>query len=175
MKKVFIIVIYIAILIAIIGGYLIKKDYDLTKDIEETINLSEEEKSKMNYDALIKDIKSATKGSSKFNAKKISENRINEHNGIIAGVGISRSYQGEGYNISFASGEYVSDVGSVYTFSLEDKYIYSVSSGGGGRISEILFSKIFKARYDILYFFISIIIVVVISIIIFKNKRNKIK
>lgn len=170
MKRVFIVVIYIAIVMAIIGGYLIKKDYDLTKNIEETINLSEEEKSKINYDALIEDIKSAERGSSKFNAKKVSENNINERNGSILRFGSSIEYQGEGYNISFASGEYVTDVGSVYTFSLKDKYIYHVSSGSWGTSN--IFLEIFKIRYDILYFLISIVIVVVISIIILKKRKS---
>ena len=33
----------------IIGGYFIKKDYDLTKNIEDDLNLSQEVKSNINY------------------------------------------------------------------------------------------------------------------------------
>lgn len=170
-KKFIIIIIYIVIGMLIIGGYFIKKDYDLTKNIEDDLNLSQEVKSNINYNNLIEDIKKAKKNDNNFNAKEIPEDTVNENNETMDTSGSNVRYQGEGYEISFVSGAYVADVSYIYEFYVGDERVYSVTSGGFGTV-ESTFSNIFEARYDILYFLISIIIVVIISIIIFKKKKS---
>lgn len=114
----------IVVCVALVGIFNIKREYEHTKKIESILDFSDQEKSSLNYQDLIRDIKSLENGKGIKYAKNSSEDDNPNKGGNVKITVESKEYQGDGYKIDI----YKAGETSIYSIYKDDECIYSVSS-----------------------------------------------
>lgn len=150
---------------ALLGIFNIKREYEHTKKIESILNFSNQEKSSLNYQNLIRDIKSLENGKGVKHAKNTAENEGSNNSENVKIVVESKEYQGEGYKIDI----YNTGETSIYNIYKNDKCVYSVSEN---ILEEHKKSK--KVGTISIIIYVVIIICVILELIfLFKYKFSK--
>ena len=179
-KKIVLIFITIIIAISITATMFIVKNSMAKDKIKGKIKLSEEEKSNLNYEQLIEDIKSLENGHGVKYAKKQErqstgdkiEDIINAGNDFISGKG--ELYIGDGYTISNVL---MPEMIEYDFYTNDNKLIYSIQNGVPlETVKEHNERMIQKNSSNIIFYGIIALIIVatsVICIVIYRKERTE--
>ncbi len=151
--------------VALVGVLNIKSEYEHTQRIENILDFSDQEKSSINYQNLIRDIKLIENGKKIKYAKNTSGVDSSNKDGNVKVVVESKEYQGDGYTID----TYKTSGTPIYNIYVGDECVYSVSEN---MLKEQKRNKKIELMATIMYVIISICIVLEL-IFLFKWAKRR--